>query len=270
MTQRWDANGVNVPLTVLWLDECQVVKQLTPETDGYRAVQVGSGYQKRKNAHFLQRGHFDAAGVPPKRKLFEFKVSEDAMLPVGFEIGAGHFVPGQHVDVQGVTKGKGTQGVMKRHGFAGGNASHGSSKHHRKAGSTGACQSPGKRWKGTKMPGQMGNDKRTSSNLLVFAVDTKRNLVYVKGVVPGNRGSWVRIKDAKNPKTRDIPRAMDAPFPAAPREAVDFTSEGFEVLHKDAELGTENTNAFQFTDPAQAASSLRVATPAHNPYHVFD
>ena len=140
MTQEWDHWGARIPLTILWVDDCQVVQVKRPETEGYLALQLGCGAKRPKQVPATLRGHFDAAGLPIKRKLAEFRVSPDSVLPVGFTLNASHFVPGQFVDVTGTTIGKGFQGVMKRWGFAGQSASHGTSLAHRSAGSTGGCQ----------------------------------------------------------------------------------------------------------------------------------
>lgn len=196
MTQEWDQWGVRQPLTVLWIDDCQVVQVKTDAKEGYTALQLGAGSKRAKQLNGRQRGHYTAAGVPLKRVLEEFRVSTDCVLPVGAQLGMAHFVPGQFVDVTGTSLGKGFQGVMKRWGFAGGNASHGASKSHRLAGSTGACQDPGKVWKGKKMAGRMGNKRRTVQNCFVYKVDAARNLLYVRGQVPGHKGSVVYIKDS--------------------------------------------------------------------------
>lgn len=196
MTQEWDAWGARVPLTILWVDDCQVVQVKTEEKEGYTALQLGSGAKRPKQLHGTLRGHFEAAGVPLKRKLAEFRVSPDALLPVGFELRSSHFVAGQFVDVAGTSIGKGFQGVMKRWGFAGQPASHGASLSHRSAGSIGACQDPGKVFKGKKMAGRMGGERVTVQNCQVFRVDPARNLLYVQGHVPGHKGNWVLVKDS--------------------------------------------------------------------------
>lgn len=212
MTQDWDHWGVRTPLTVLWVDDCQVVQVKTREGEGYNALQLGCGAKRAKQLPASLRGHFAGAGVPLKRMLAEFRVSRDALLPVGTELTAAHFVPGQYVDVAGTSIGKGFQGVMKRFNFAGGPASHGNSLAHRVPGSTGACQDPGKVFKGKKLPGRMGGKRRTVQNCLVFKVDLARNLVYVKGQVTGHKGNFVYIKDSvKKTSTEQPPR----PFPTA-------------------------------------------------------
>lgn len=190
---RW---GKKYPCTVLQLDECCVVQVKTNDTDGYTALQLGVGDVKAKRLGITRLGQFNKAGVAPKRKLQEFRVTPDCLIPVGTHIKAKHFVPGQLVDVCGITKGKGFQGVMKRWGFGGGRASHGNSLSHRTVGSTGQRQDPGRVFKGKKMPGRMGSERVTTQNLKVVKIDPARDLVYVHGCVPGNAGGFVRITDA--------------------------------------------------------------------------
>lgn len=196
MTLDWDDLGNRVPLTMLHIPNCQVVQQKTVDKEGHYALQLGAGDMKLKHTTKPLMGHFAKADILPKRKITEFEVTKDCMLPVGATIYAQHFIPGQNVDVQGITKGKGFQGVMKRWGFSGQPKTHGVSVSHRSLGSTGCRQSPGRVFKGKKMPGRMGNAKRTIKNLMVFKVDPKYNVVYVKGGVPGATKSWVRISDA--------------------------------------------------------------------------
>ncbi len=197
MMSVWDSEGARVPCTVLEVQDCQVVSAKTFEKDGYAAVQLGSGWIHPKRVKKPQAFHFLRNNVPIKRDLQEFRVSEEYLLPVGTEIRADHFAEGQFVDVCGMSIGKGFQGVMKRWGFGGQPASHGASKSHRSTGSIGGCQDPGKVWKGKKMPGRMGNKRVTVQNLVVHSVDPDRNLIYVKGAVPGHKGNFVRITDAK-------------------------------------------------------------------------
>ena len=196
MTQDYDTWGARVPLTVLWIDECEVVQVKSEEKEGYTALQLGCGARRPKQVPSSLKGHFKAAGLPLKRKLAEFRVTPDAMLPVGTEIRSSHFVAGQFVDIAGTTIGKGFQGVMKRWGFAGQPASHGNSLSHRSAGSIGACQDPGKVFKGKKMAGRMGGKRRTVQNCLVWKVDPTRNLLYVRGQVAGHKGNFVLVKDS--------------------------------------------------------------------------
>lgn len=196
MLAIWDKWGQRYPATVLQLDNCEVVQTKSDETNGYNAVQLGVGEAKASRVNKPLAGHFAKAGVIPKRKLQEFRVTADALLPVGTKIEAMHFVPGQLVDVCGISKGKGFQGVMKRWNFGGGRASHGNSLSHRIIGSTGCRQDPGKVFKNKKMPGRMGNERITTQNLSVLKIDPSRQLLFIKGSVPGTNGNFVRIVDA--------------------------------------------------------------------------
>ncbi len=196
MTRVFDDNGQQIPVTVLRVDGCQVVAQRTEEKDGYVALQLGAENAKVKRVSKAQRGHFAKAKVEPKKKIAEFRVSPDNLVEVGAELGANHFVEGQLVDVCGTSIGKGFAGGMKRHGFGGLRASHGVSISHRSIGSTGQCQDPGRVFKGKKMPGHMGSVQRTQQNLEVVRVDLDKEVILVKGSVPGAKGSMVMIKDA--------------------------------------------------------------------------
>ncbi|MEN0001277.1 MAG: 50S ribosomal protein L3 [Pseudomonadota bacterium] len=196
MTRVYTDEGVNLPVTVLRLENCQVVAQRTSDKHGYDAVQLGVGFAKPKNTSKAMRGHFAKASVEPKRKLAEFRVSADNMLDVGAEIVASHFVAGQKVDVTGVSQGKGFAGVMKRHNFGGGRATHGNSISHRSHGSTGQCQDPGKVFKGKKMAGHMGATRVTTQNLEIVSTDEDRGLILVKGAIPGSKGAWILVRDA--------------------------------------------------------------------------
>lgn len=209
MMPIFDDWGVRHAVTVLQLDECEVVQVKKLDTDGYTSMQVGVGERKTKNVNKPLTHHFQKAGVKPKRKLMEFRVTEGALLPVGFQLRAQHFVPGQRVDTCGISKGKGFQGAMKRWGFAGQGASHGVSKTHRHIGSTGQCQDPGRVFKGKKMPGRMGADRVTVQNLKVLKIDPVRELLYVKGHVPGQNGGYIRVTDA----VRGPAFPEDPPFP---------------------------------------------------------
>jgi large subunit ribosomal protein L3 len=216
MTQAWTPHGVRVPLTVIELEDVQVVQRKTVEKEGFNALKLASGWQKSKRLSAAEAGHFLVAGVSPKRFMREFRVSEDALLPVGTSITVRHFVPGQYVDVQGVTKGKGFQGVMKRHGFAGQPRSHGASKSHRSAGSSGGAAGAmyaTRVRKGKAMPGKMGNDTQSMQNMLVYMIDPKHNLLYVKGSVPGTHGGLVRVQDAVRPDRRMRKANVRGPFP---------------------------------------------------------
>jgi large subunit ribosomal protein L3 len=210
MTRVFDADGSHVPVTVLKLDRCQVVAVRTQEKDGYTALQLGWGKAKVKNVSKPMRGHFAKAKVEPTTKLMEFRVAQDAVVEVGKELSAGHFIAGQFVDVCGVSIGHGFAGVMKRWNFAGLEASHGVSISHRSHGSTGGRQDPGRTFKNKKMAGHWGVDRTTIQNLKVVATDSDKGLVMVKGAIPGAPGGWVRITDAVK-----RPRPKDAPFPAA-------------------------------------------------------
>jgi large subunit ribosomal protein L3 len=213
MSRIFTDEGNHVAVTVLRVDNCQVVAQRTPDKDGYTALQLGVGAAKVKNVTKPQRGHFAAAKVEPKAKLAEFRVSEDALVPVGSEITAAHFVPGQHVDVTGTSIGKGFAGGMKRHNFSGLRASHGVSVSHRSLGSTGQRQDPGKTFKNKKMAGQLGNERVTTQSLQVVQADAERGLILIKGSVPGSENGWVLIRDAVKRRAPD-----GLPFPAALRE----------------------------------------------------
>ncbi|GAB4353615.1 MAG: 50S ribosomal protein L3 [Oricola sp.] len=212
MTRVYNDDGEQLPVTVLRMENCQVVAQRTEEKNGYTAVQLGAGFAKVKNTSKAMRGHFAKASVEPKRKLAEFRVSPDNMIEVGAELTAEHFVPGQKVDVTGTTQGKGFQGVMKRHNFGGGRATHGNSLSHRSHGSTGMCQDPGKVFKGKKMAGHMGSTRVTTQNLEIVSTDAERGLILVKGAVPGSKGAWILVRDAVK---ASLPK--DAPKPAALR-----------------------------------------------------
>ena len=208
MTRMFGTNGVHVPVTVLKIADCEVVAARTQEKDGYSAVQLGVGNAKSKRVGKAMRGHFAKAKVAPKKRVAEFRVDDAALLEPGTAIGVEHFVVGQFVDVSGTSIGKGFAGAMKRHGFAGLRASHGVSISHRSHGSTGQCQDPGKVFKGKKMAGHLGDRRATVQNLEVMGVDRERQIILIKGGVPGARGSVVRIKDAVK---RALPAS--APYP---------------------------------------------------------
>lgn len=210
MTRLFKEDGTHVPVTVLHLDNVEVVDARTNERDGYTAIQLGLGNAKVKNVTKANCGHFARTKVEPKRHLAEFRVSEDALLEAGTKLSAAHFVVGQKVDVTGQSKGKGFAGVMKRHNFAGLEASHGVSISHRSHGSTGQRQDPGKVFKGKKMAGHMGDERVTTLNLEIAAVDEERNLIMVRGAIPGAKNGLVLIRDAIKKA-----RHADAPYPAA-------------------------------------------------------
>ena len=209
MTRLFQADGRHVPVTVLQLDELQVVGRREKDKDGYTAVQLGAGKAKAKNVAKPQRSAFGKAEVEPKVRVAEFRVEEDGLLDVGAAISADHFVPGQLVDVAGVTQGKGFAGAMKRWGFGGLRATHGVSVSHRSHGSTGNRQDPGRVFKNKKMAGHMGARNRTQQNLEVVRTDPIRGLLFIKGSVPGHKGSWLTVTDAIK-----LPRHDSAPFPA--------------------------------------------------------
>ena len=196
MTRLFEADGTHVPVTVLAVEGLKVVGVRTNEKDGYSAVQLGTGAVKAKNVSKPMKGFFTKANVEPKKKLAEFRVSEDCLLSVGDELSAEHFVAGQYVDVCATSIGKGFAGVMKRHNFAGLEATHGVSISHRSHGSTGQRQDPGKVFKGKKMAGHMGDERVTVQNLKVVAVNADKGLIMVKGGVPGSENSWVYVTDA--------------------------------------------------------------------------
>ena len=214
MTRLFLEDGRQVPVTVLQLDNLQVVAQRTNETDGYVAVQLGAGEAKAKRVSAPMRGHFAKANVAPKKKIVEFRVAEENLIPVGEEIIAAHYFAGQFVDIAGTSIGKGFAGAMKRHNFGGLRASHGVSISHRSHGSTGQCQDPGKVFKGKKMAGHMGDVRVTTQNLQVIKTDADRGLIMVKGSVPGSKGGWVTIKDAVKKATPE-----NVIYPAALRSA---------------------------------------------------
>ncbi len=213
MTRVFTDAGEHVPVTVLKVDHCQVVAHRTLEKNGYTAVQLGIGKAKVKNVSRAERGHFALAKVEPKRKVAEFRVAPDALIPVGAEITADHFVAGQFVDVTGTTTGKGFAGGMKRWNFGGLRASHGVSISHRSLGSTGGRQDPGKTFKNKKMAGHLGVDRVTTQNLRVVRTDVEKGLILVEGAVPGVKGGWIRVRDAVK---RSLPK--EAPRPGAFRE----------------------------------------------------
>jgi large subunit ribosomal protein L3 len=209
MTRLFQADGRHVPVTVLQLDEVQVIGRREMDRDGYAAVQLGAGKAKAKNVSKPQRVAFGKAEIEPKVKVAEFRVAEDALLDVGALISADHFVPGQLVDVAGVTQGKGFAGAMKRWGFGGLRATHGVSVSHRSHGSTGNRQDPGRVFKNKKMAGHMGARNRTQQNLEIVRTDPIRGLLFIKGSVPGHKGAWLTVSDAIK-----LPRHESVPYPA--------------------------------------------------------
>jgi len=240
MTRMFDDNSDHLPVTVLHVENLQVVAQRTTDKDGYSALQLGWGTAKVKNVGKAMRGHFANAKVEPKQRLAEFRVSEDAMVDVGTELSAAHFVKGQFVDVTGVTVGKGFAGAMKRHGFSGLGASHGVSVNHRSLGSTGQCQDPGKTFKGKKMAGQMGNSRETIQNLKILDTNDERGLILVHGAVPGSKGGFVRVSDAIKkigPDGLPFPAAIKGQLSAATAE----TDQAGDVVVADEVLSAESS-----------------------------
>ena len=196
MTQIWDADGHLVPLTVVQVGTNVVTQVRTEEVDGYSAIQLGFGeIDSRKVTKPLQ-GHFEKAGVTPRRHLAEVRTSEHDSYELGQELDAATFEAGQSVDVSGTTKGKGFAGVMKRHGFAGVSASHGAHRNHRKPGSIGACATPGRIFKGLRMAGRMGGNRRTVQNLTIQAVDTEKGLLLISGAIPGPKNGVVLVRSS--------------------------------------------------------------------------
>ena len=228
MTRLFQEDGRHVPVTVLALDNVQVVARREQDRDGYIAVQLGAGAAKAKNVAKPQRGHFGKAEVEPKAQVAEFRVAEDALLDVGATLSADHFVAGQLVDVSGHTQGKGFAGAMKRWGFGGLRATHGVSVSHRSHGSTGNRQDPGRVFKNKKMAGHMGDRQRTQQNLEVVRTDATRGLIFVRGSVPGSKGTWLLVKDAVK-----VPRPDNAPYPAGLRE----NEKELEAAHEEATPG---------------------------------
>lgn len=227
MTRLFMEDGKQIPVTVLQLDNLQVVAQRTVEKDGYTAVQLGAGTAKVKRTSAPMRGHFAAAKVEPKRKVAEFRVAPENLVAIGEEFSADHYFEGQFVDVSGTSIGKGFAGAMKRHNFSGLRATHGVSISHRSHGSTGQCQDPGRVFKGKKMAGHMGAARVTTQNLQVVRTDADRGLIMVKGAVPGSKGGWVTVKDAVKKPTADnvvypaglkSAAAAEAPATEAPAE----------------------------------------------------
>jgi len=213
MSAYFKESGKHVPVTVLRVDNCQVIAHRSRDVDGYVAMQLGIETAKVKRVTKPMRGHFSKAKIEPKKRLAEFVVSDDSMVEIGSEITAGHFVVGQFVDVVGTTQGKGFAGAMKRHGFGGLRASHGVSISHRSHGSTGQCQDPGKVFKGKKMAGHMGSVSVTTQSLEVISTDVDRGLILIKGAIPGSKGSYIVVRDALK---KTLPE--NVPMPAATRD----------------------------------------------------
>ena len=244
MTRLYTETGDHIPVTVMQMENCQVVAQRTAEKNGYTAVQLGVGSRKAKRLTKADRGQFAKANVEPKAKLAEFRVSEGNLIEVGAEISAGHFLVGQKVDVTGTSIGKGFAGAMKRHNFGGLRATHGVSISHRSHGSTGQCQDPGKVFKGKKMAGQYGNVRVTTQNIEVVRVDSDRGLILLKGAVPGPKEGWVLIKDAVKralPEGAPIPAALKEMKVETPAEEPAVEDEAVETPAPEAEAAAEET-----------------------------
>lgn len=243
MTRIFDEDGSHIPVTILKVDECQVIAVRTEEQDGYVAVQLGAGKAKVKRTSKANRGHFAKAKVEPKKKLAEFRVSNENILEVGAELGANHYIAGQYVDVTGTSKGKGFQGAMKRHNFGGMRATHGVSVSHRAHGSTGQCQDPGRVFKGKKMAGHMGDERVTTQSLEIVGVDLEYNLILVKGAVPGAKQGWVLINDSVK---KAAPEGI--PLPAGFREVPKAEETKVEDAPKEEASAAENTEATAAVD----------------------
>lgn len=259
MTRLFLEDGRQVPVTVLHVDNLQVVAQRTNDRDGYVALQLGAGDAKAKRVTGPMRGHFAKASVAPKRKIVEFRVTEDNLIEVGEEIIADHYFAGQFVDIAGTSIGKGFAGAMKRHNFAGLRASHGVSVSHRSHGSTGQCQDPGKVFKGKKMAGHMGAVRVTTQNLQVIRTDSDRGLIMVKGSVPGSKGGWVTIKDAVKkpfPDSAMTPGATRARAREAHRMAEEAAAAAAAEEEAARQAQQEAEAAAQAAAEAEAAASI--------------
>jgi large subunit ribosomal protein L3 len=252
MSRVFSESGEHVPVTVLQLLQCQVIAHRTKDKNGYVALQLGSGPRRTGNMIKADRGYFAKAKVEPRRKLAEFRVTEDALIPVGAEITADHFVIGQFVDVCGTSIGKGFAGGMKRWNFGGLRASHGVSISHRSIGSTGGRQDPGKTFKNKKMPGHMGVDRVTTLNLKVVQTDVARGLIMVEGAVPGAKSGWVTVRDAVKKK---LPKEAAKPGKFRVNEAAETKSEGKPEAKSDAKPANEGAAS----DAAQAADKAATA-----------
>ena len=260
MTRLFMEDGKQVPVTVLHVDNLQVVAQRTSEQHGYSAVQLGTGSVKAKNVSKAERGQYAVAKVEPKRKVAEFRVAEENLIAVGEEITADHYFEGQYVDVSGTSIGKGFAGAMKRHNFGGLRASHGVSISHRSHGSTGQCQDPGKVFKGKKMAGHMGAAKVTTQNLQVVKTDAERGIIMIKGAVPGSKGGWVTIKDAvKKPTPENIilPAALRSAAAEAKRLAEEAAAEAAAAEEAEAKRLAEEQAAAEAEALKEAEADIQ-------------
>jgi large subunit ribosomal protein L3 len=256
MTRLFQEDGRHVPVTVLALEDCQVVSVRTADKDGYTALQLGAGEAKQKNVAKPQREHFAKAEVALKKQVAEFRVAEDAVLEVGSTIAASHFVAGQLVDITGHTQGKGFAGGMKRWGFGGMRATHGVSVSHRALGSTGQRQDPGKVFKGKKMAGHMGDRQRTQQNLEVVRTDDERGLIFVKGSVPGSKNGWLLVRDSVK-----VERHSEAPYPAGLKGAAN-SNEDTPVEETETPIENEVTETAAVETPVVEAAPVEQAAEA--------
>ena len=241
MSRIFNDKGEHVPVTVLRLEDVEVLSTRSIKKDGYIAVQLGFNNKKLKNVTKPLKGFFAKAKSEPKEKVLEFRVSEDALLNIGDKISVNHYIPGQKIDVVGISQGKGFAGSMKRHNFGGMQASHGVSISHRAHGSTGNSQDPGRTWKGKKMAGQYGNVRVTTQNLTVVKLLDDDNLILVEGSVPGSKNGIVTITDAVK---YNVPK--DAPFPAGLRSSEnsnDAKEELAQVSEKNSNKVSDNEGA---------------------------
>ncbi len=238
MSRIFNDKGEHVPVTVLRLEDVEVLSTRSMEKDGYTAVQLGFNNKKLKNINKPLKGYFAKVKTEPKEKIIEFRVSEDALLKIGDKIGTNHFIAGQKVDVMGISQGKGFAGSMKRHNFGGMQATHGVSISHRAHGSTGNSQDPGRTWKGKKMAGQYGNIRVTTQNLKVVKLLEDENLILVEGSVPGSKNGIVTLSDAVK---HDLPK--DAPFPAGLRTFEDSSDKTILISDDSSGELSENEGA---------------------------
>ena len=242
MSRIFNDKGEHVPVTVLRLEDVEVLSTRSIKKDGYIAVQLGFNNKKLKNVTKPLKGFFAKAKSEPKEKVVEFRVSEDALLNIGDKISVNHYIPGQKIDVVGISQGKGFAGSMKRHNFGGMQASHGVSISHRAHGSTGNSQDPGRTWKGKKMAGQYGNVRVTTQNLTVVKLLDDDNLILVEGSVPGSKNGIVTITDAVK---YNVPK--DAPFPAGLRLSENSNDDKEELV----QVSEQNSNKVSDNEGAQ-------------------
>lgn len=257
MSRYFDSEGRHVPVTILKVDHLQVVSVRTQEKDGYVALQLGCGTPKIKNVNKAQRESFAKIKVPPKAKMAEFRIDPKNVLEVGAELAVTHFVPGQYVDVHGVSLGKGFAGSMKRWNFSGHRASHGNSVTHRAHGSTGHRQDPGRVFKGKKMAGHLGTENVTTQNLQVVAVDETDGLILIHGSVPGHKGAWVTITDAVK-----MPLPKDAPKPAGLKQSASAKAQTEELVNNSDQQAQQTQAQAQDAQPAEVPAAEAPAQEA--------